>query len=49
MRRVHLEVTHEFDTDSCIMALRHFRVRQGNRVHFLSDNGTNFVGAERAS
>ena len=47
MRAVQLEVTHSLNTDSCIMALRRFKARRGNPVRILSDNGTNFVGAER--
>ena len=43
MRAVHLEVTLSLNTDSCIMALRRFK----NPVRILSDNGMNFVGAER--
>ena len=44
---VHLEVTQGLETDSCVMALCHFQARRGNPFRFLSDNGTNFVGAER--
>ena len=47
MSAAHLEVTHSFDTDSFIMALRRFPSHQGNPVRVLSDNGTNIVGAER--
>ena len=46
-RAVHLEVAHSLDTDSCIMALRRFQARLGNPTQICSDNGCNFVGAER--
>lgn len=35
------------DTDSCISALRRFICRRGQIKEITSDNGTNFVGAER--
>lgn len=46
-RAIHLEVTYSLDTNSCINAVRRFMCRQGQVVHIRSDNGTNFVGAER--
>ncbi|CAB3993167.1 Pro-Pol poly [Paramuricea clavata] len=39
-------VTHSLDTDSCIMGLRRFKARKGIYVCIMSDNGTNFIGAE---
>ncbi|XP_057209123.1 uncharacterized protein LOC130565962 [Triplophysa rosa] len=46
-RAVYLEVAYSLDTDSCINSLRRFICRRGQVTHIKSDNGTNFVGAER--
>lgn len=46
-RAVHLEVACTLDTDSCINAIRRFICRQGPVSAIRSDNGTNFVGANR--
>ncbi len=46
-RAVHLEISNTLDTDSFINALRRFIVRRGNVKEMHSDNGTNFVGANR--
>ncbi|XP_063042981.1 uncharacterized protein LOC134437423 [Engraulis encrasicolus] len=46
-RAVHLEVASSLDTDACINALRRFICRRGQVVRIQSDNGTNFIGAER--
>lgn len=46
-RAVHVEVAHSLDTDSFICALNRFISRRGRPEEIRSDNGTNFVGAER--
>ena len=46
-RAVHLEVACSMDTDSFINALRRFICRRGPPEVIRSDNGSNFVGAER--
>ena len=46
-RAVHLEVAHSLETDSFIMALRRMMARRGKPRNIYSDNGTNFIGAER--
>ena len=47
VRCMHLEVVHTLTTDSFISALRRFISRRGSVAHIHSDNGTNFVGADR--
>ena len=46
-RAVHIEIAHSLDTDSCVNALRRFTCRRGQVKIMRSDNGTNFVAAER--
>ena len=46
-RAVHLEIAHSLDTNSCLMAIRRMVAKRGQPAHIWSDNGTNFVGAEK--
>eukprot|EP00057_Strongylocentrotus_purpuratus_P005721 XP_003731624.1 PREDICTED: uncharacterized protein LOC100894126 [Strongylocentrotus purpuratus] len=47
VRAVHIEILHSMDTDSFLNALHRFMARRGRPELIRSDNGTNFVGAER--
>ena len=44
---IHLEVVNSMDTDSFIMCLRRFIGHHGNVRMLRSDNGSNFIGAEK--
>ena len=46
-RAIHLELAQSLTTDSFILALMRFVNRRGSPVEIVSDNGSNFVGAER--
>ncbi|XP_055590037.1 uncharacterized protein LOC129742200 [Uranotaenia lowii] len=46
-RAIHLEIAHQLNTSSCIMAIRTFTARRGTPAVFYSDRGTNFVGSDR--
>jgi hypothetical protein len=46
-RAVHLEVAYSLDTDACINAIRRLNARRGPIKLIWSDNGTNFVGANK--
>jgi hypothetical protein len=46
-RCVHLEMAYSMDTSSFIAALERFQNRRGVPASYHSDNGTNFVGAQR--
>lgn len=47
VRAVHIEVVNSLNTSSCIIAIRNFICRRGTPREFFSDNGTNFVSAEK--
>lgn len=47
IRAIHIEVAPSLDTGSFINALRRFIARLIQVQELRSDNGTNFVGAER--
>ena len=47
VRAVHIEIVPKLDTDSCLNAIMRFIARKEQPVKMISDNGTNFVGAEK--
>jgi hypothetical protein len=46
IRGVYIELVSSLDTSACILAVRNFLSRKGHCKLMLSDNGTNFRGAE---
>ena len=46
-RAVHVEVVPSMDTSSCVMGVERFVSRRGTPAMISSNNGTNFVGAEK--
>ena len=46
-RAVHIEVVPSLDTSSCVMGVERFIARRGTPTTIMSDNGTNFVGAQK--
>ena len=47
MRVVHIEAVPKLDTDSCLNAITRFFAWKDEPSKIISDNGTNFVGAEK--
>ena len=46
-RVVHVEIVKSMDTTSCVMGVERFVSRRGTAAMIWSDNGTNFIGAEK--
>ena len=46
-RAIHIELVPSMDTSSCLMAIERFVSKRGTHSINWSDNGTNFVGAEK--
>ena len=46
-RAVHFEVVPSMDTSSCVMGIERFAARRGTPSILWSDNGTNFIAAEK--
>ena len=46
-RTLYIEVIPSLDTSSCVMGVERFFARRGTPSTFKSDNGTNFVGAQK--
>jgi hypothetical protein len=47
-KAMHLELVSNLTTDAFLAALKRFTARRGRCSNIFSDNGTNFVGADRA-
>ena len=44
---MHIEVVPSLDTSSCVMGVERFIARRGSPTTIMSDNDTNFVGAQK--
>ena len=47
VRAVHIEILPKLDNDCCLNAIMRFIAQRGKPVKMISDNGTNFVEAEK--
>ena len=47
VRAVHIAIVPKLDTESCLNLIMRFIARRGKPVKMVSDNGTNFIGADR--
>ena len=47
VQAVHIETCSKVETDICLKAILRFIARRSKPVKMISDNGTNFVGAEK--
>ncbi|XP_075150621.1 uncharacterized protein LOC142224719 [Haematobia irritans] len=47
VRAAHIELAHDLSTDALILCLRNFINRRGIPIRLRSDNGTNFIGAQK--
>ena len=45
-RAVHLEILNDMTKEECLSSIRRLQARRGRSLHFYSDRGTNFVGAD---
>ena len=46
-RAVHVEIVTSMDTSSCVKGVERFVSRRGTPAMIWSDDGTNFIGAEK--
>ena len=47
VQAVHIELTSDLITEIFLPTLRHFIARRGKPKEIFSDNGSNFIGADR--
>lgn len=47
IRAIHIEIAENLSTDACLICIRNFINRRGVPIRIRSDNGTNFIGANR--